>query len=199
MTNPINAIPGLLTDVTNLKVKVTAGESKDTEQDARLAALEQAFGAAGTRLSTLETNFGVAGERLDNMADAVQAGGDRLTAAEGRFAAGETRLTKLEQGLAKAYEDFTPTAQRVGELSAAAVSFNERLTAIETRLVEMGEAAPPPGEERMAAMEAALAAVSARVAKVENGGQRRGRLSARLAGIEATLERIEAGQGGTEQ
>jgi chromosome segregation ATPase len=142
-------------------------------------------------IQQLQAQFGAAAARLDTLATQIQTGGDRITATEQRYAAGEVRLTGIETGLRKAVEDFTPVAARVGELSAAALAFNDRLTGVETALADLAAAAPPAPEERLLQVEAALNAMSARLDAVEQTRARGGRLSSRLQEIEARLDKVD--------
>jgi septal ring factor EnvC (AmiA/AmiB activator) len=141
-------------------------------------------------IQQLQTQFAAAAARLDTMATQIQQGGDRITATEARYAAGETRLTSLEAGLSKALADFTPVAGRVGELSSAALSFNDRLTALETAVSNYIASAPPPDADRLAAVEQALTAMDARLAGVEQSRARGGGLSSRLTGIEQAIREL---------
>jgi hypothetical protein len=97
------------------------------------------------------------------------------------------RMTAVEQGLTKAVSDFTPIGKRVTELSAAFQEANVRLAAMEAALVEIRETQALPADERLDAIDQALAALSARLSAVETQRQRGGRLSKRLADIEARL------------
>lgn len=153
-----------------------------------MTAIDDAQNAA---IGQLQTQFAAAGARLDAMATQIQQGGDRITATEQRYAAGEARLTQIEAALRKAVEDFTPVAGRVGELSAAAVAFNDRLTGVESSLAALLAAAPPAPEERLLAVEAALDALSGRLATVEQTRARGGHLSQRLQDIEARLAKVD--------
>jgi chromosome segregation ATPase len=148
--------------------------------DAQTAAIQQ-----------LQAQFAAAAARLDAMATQIQTGGDRITATEQRYAAGEARLTGIEAGLRSAVDDFTPVAGRVSELSAAALAFNGRLNAVEEALAALSAAAPPAPEARLLEVEAALDALSGRLANVEQTRARGGHLSQRLQDIEARLSKVD--------
>lgn len=119
---------------------------------------------------------------------------DQIAAAVASLTA---RVTGIETMLAEKVPGFEQVGGRVAELSTAFQEANRNLADLASRVAALAEREPAPAEQRMAAIEQALSEQSARISKVEAAGTRRGRLSSRLAGIEATLERIE--QGGTQQ
>lgn len=110
-------------------------------------------------------------------------------ATEARLGELERRMTAVEQGLAKAIETFSPVGGRVAELSSAFQAANARLRTLELAIEALQNAEPPD----VSALLARLTDIETRLGSVERSGNRRGRLSSRLAGIEAALERIEGG------
>lgn len=107
-----------------------------------------------------------------------------------------TRLTAIEQTLAAKIPGFEAVGGRVTELSSAFQEANRRLAAIETAVRALAEAPPPAGAEAIQALADRLDNVVSRLDVVEQTRARGGRLSQRLASIEARLP--AAPEGGTE-
>lgn len=108
-------------------------------------------------------------------------------ASEEAVAALAVRLTAIEQTLAAKIPGFESVGGRVTELSSAFQQANTRLAAIETAVKALAEAPPPVGAEALQAISDRLDNVSARLGVVEQTRARGGRLSQRLASIEARL------------
>jgi septal ring factor EnvC (AmiA/AmiB activator) len=131
--------------------------------------------------------------RLSALEAAVANAGPRIAALEAGFAQAGPRITQVEQTLTAAIEQVTPLAGRVDQLSAAAVSFNDRLGAMETALTEWAEQ-NPANDEQLAAGLARIEALETRLTIVEQTRARGGRLSNRLASIEEKLDTIIGGE-----
>lgn len=115
-----------------------------------------------------------------------------------RMAAVEQRITAVEQLLAAKVPGFEAVGARVTELSGAFLQANQRLTALEAGLEALQVTAPAPAEERLAAVEQALALLAEKVSALAATRGRSG-LSGRLASIEEKLsELLAAPPGGTQ-
>lgn len=106
-----------------------------------------------------------------------------------RVAGLEVRVTALETTLAQKIPGFEQVAGRVTELSGAFQNANVRLAGLEAAVEALGAAAPPPGEQRLSALEAAVAALTDKVATLAATRARTG-LSGRLLSIEAKLDQL---------
>lgn len=111
-------------------------------------------------------------------------------AAEERLAALEARVTQMEGKLTAAIADFSPVAARLAELSSAFQAANVRLRTIEQAVEALQNAEPPDFSAVLARVEE----IASRLLNVERAGNRRGRLSSRLAEIESKIEKIEGGE-----
>ncbi len=105
----------------------------------------------------------------------------------GQVAALAARITGIEQTLAAKIPGFEQVGGRVAELSTAFQAANQRLAAFDQRLTAIEEEPPAAGEEALAALASALDNLAVRLAAVEQVRTRGGRLSRRLADIEARL------------
>jgi len=104
-----------------------------------------------------------------------------------------TRLTAIEQTLAQKMPGFEQVGTRVAELSTAFQSANSRLSALEVAVKALAEAPVSGGAEEVAALRSAVETLSTRLGVVEQTRARGGRLSNRLASIEAKLDTIAGG------
>jgi hypothetical protein len=120
---------------------------------------------------------------------------DKGSATAEEVAALATRITALEQLLAQKIPGFEAVGGRVSELSTAFQSANQRLAGLESAVQELKDTPAPGGAEDIALLRSEVAAMSARVEAVEQTRARGGRLSNRLASIEAKLDQIVPGGG----
>lgn len=146
-----------------------------TDPMVRLANLEAAFEAAGQQIAAIGQALAAGSARLDTMEAVYSSAGERLTAAEGN--------------LAQAIATFQPVGVRVAELSSAALAFNDRLNLAEQRLMEWF-AQNPISDDQLDELSQRVTTMDTRLARVEQVRARGGRLSDRLASIEAKLDRI---------
>jgi hypothetical protein len=137
------------------------------------------------------TNPKSTAERLDaielRLSQLVSPGS--ITDTTARVAALELRLTVVEQLLAQKIPGFEAVGARVSELSAGFLAANGRFTAIEQAIEALTTAAPPPGAERLAALETALVTLSGTVSTLQATRGRTG-LSGRLRSIEEKLDAL---------
>ena len=109
--------------------------------------------------------------------------------ADARISKLEERITHMELYIAERVPGFEQTARRVGELAAAFGAANDRLRDLEARVDTLAQAEPPDTAE----LEGRIEELSKRLARVETAGNRRGRLSSRLADIGSKLDQLEGG------
>jgi hypothetical protein len=105
----------------------------------------------------------------------------------------ETRMTQLEARVTDALASFSPIGVRVGELSSAFQAANSRLVSAEGSIAELlgrGE------DERFQLIMDRLALIEQKIGAMQTAGSRGGRLSSRLANIEAALQKLVEGQEG---
>lgn len=100
------------------------------------------------------------------------------------------RLTALERGLQEAIDTFTPIARRVEELSAAYLAANRRLVKLETQMQVLTEEDEGTSDDQLQAINNSIDALSARVSSVEQARSRGGRLSQRLAEMQAKIDEL---------
>jgi chromosome segregation ATPase len=124
------------------------------------------------------------------MGGTIQLGGDvsqPREASEARLSELERRMTYMELQFAQKVPEFQATGVRVAELSSAFQAANVRLRTLELA-IEALQAAEPPDVSTLLAR---LADIETRLSSVERSGNRRGRLSSRLASIEEKLDRLD--------
>ena len=112
--------------------------------------------------------------------------------ADARISKLEERITHMELYIAERVPGFEQTARRVGELAAAFGAADGRLRDLGARVDTLAQAEPPVTAE----LEGRIEELSKRLARVETAGNRRGRLSSRLADIESKLDQLEGGTDG---
>lgn len=100
------------------------------------------------------------------------------------------RITGIEQMLAAKIPGFEAVSGRVSELSTAFQAANARLANVETAIQEIRDTPAPGGAEDIALLRADVAALTERLSSVEQTRARGGRLSRRLASIEAKLDEV---------
>lgn len=135
----------------------------------------------------LEERIAALEARVNAIATEMQRGADRLAQAEARFAAGEQRLTEIATVVGDLVTGQAAATIRLGEIVALAQGFAARLEAVETHVEQD---TPSADEARIDALEATVAANITRLEAIEATRARGGRLSSRLAAIEAKLDEV---------
>ena len=119
---------------------------------------------------------------------------ERITTLDTRMSTADQRLTALETAVTRMAAKEREFTRRLGELESVAQGFQNVMEAISARVSTLESAKLPPAEERLHELEVRVANNMERIGRIETARTKGGKLSTRLATIEAILTEM-SGQG----